>query len=65
MKWQALNRATYTNPDASSKFFGKGPADFDTDELILSDIVLNDGADRGATFDTGPLEGVIHMRVPV
>jgi len=64
-KYQMLNRGTYVNPDASSKFFNKGPTDFDTNERILSGPVLNDGTDVGATYDCGAFESAVLILVDV
>jgi hypothetical protein len=65
-KWQAFNRATYVNTstNSSSTYYQKSPPDYDA-YYILSDADLNDGSDRGATYDCGACEAVIHMRVPV
>ena len=53
------------NPDVSSKFFNKGPTDFDTNERIRRDTALNDGSDLGSTYDCGALEAAVIMRVDV
>ncbi len=63
-KWQAFNEATYVNDNDNSQHFNKSVSDYSAG-YILTDPVLNDGSDRSSTYDTGALEGVIHMRVPV
>ena len=64
-KYQMLNRATYVNPDTSSKFFNLGPTDFDTNERILRGAALNDGTDVGATYDCSALECAVFILVDV
>jgi hypothetical protein len=65
-KWQAFDRANYVNTstDVTHTYYQKTPSDYDA-TYILKDVVLNDGSDRGAYFDTGALECAVHMRVPV
>jgi hypothetical protein len=66
LKLQAFNGQAYVNDASRSPHFGKLRTFYETyPGAILKNDTLNDGSDRGATFDTGPLEAVIHMKVPI
>ena len=66
LKLQAFNGSTYVNGNSRSQHYNKPRSFYETfPGAILKNDSLNNGADRGATFDTGYLEAVIHMKVPI
>lgn len=63
-KWQFIDNDIYINNDPSSRFYQMGPSDFDLNEKIIRDDILNNGADCGLTVNCGAVEAMFLLEVP-